>query len=241
MKWKLSQEKLSQEEVMGELNETFDNIIDKLSQDHVEMPNEAVEQRMNDHVHDEIDGVIYDTNIDASISGKEELSNGKGTLESSRGMLLNDDLSLKDLGKHLLIEEQYRLENKANNDTSKVHLVEEKGESSKLVRRLSRLTSSLGKEHWDAVNRVFKYLKKTMEYNEDPSVLEGYTNASWITAQEDYASMSRWIFEWIRQSIEDVAMIDEIVIFELETFTGFSQGFVFIFLGICLGQDVCNV
>ncbi|GJX50099.1 hypothetical protein Tco_0276944 [Tanacetum coccineum] len=41
------------------------------------------------------------------------------------------DLSLKDLGKHLLIEEQYRLENKANDDTSKVHIMEEKGESSK--------------------------------------------------------------------------------------------------------------
>nr|GEV82108.1 retrovirus-related Pol polyprotein from transposon TNT 1-94 [Tanacetum cinerariifolium] len=42
-----------------------------------------------------------------------------------------DDLSLKDLSKHLLIEEQYRLENKANDDTSKVHIMEEKGESSK--------------------------------------------------------------------------------------------------------------
>nr|GEX19640.1 zinc finger, CCHC-type [Tanacetum cinerariifolium] len=42
-----------------------------------------------------------------------------------------DALSLKDLGKHLLIEEQYRLENKTNNDTSKVHVMEEMGESSK--------------------------------------------------------------------------------------------------------------
>ncbi|GJY11896.1 zinc finger, CCHC-type containing protein [Tanacetum coccineum] len=42
-----------------------------------------------------------------------------------------DDLSLKELGKHLLIEEQYRLENKTNDDTSKVHVMEEKGESSK--------------------------------------------------------------------------------------------------------------
>nr|GFB89515.1 zinc finger, CCHC-type [Tanacetum cinerariifolium] len=42
-----------------------------------------------------------------------------------------DDLSLKDLGKHLLIEEHYRLENKTNDDTSKVHVVEEKRESSK--------------------------------------------------------------------------------------------------------------
>nr|GEX99302.1 hypothetical protein [Tanacetum cinerariifolium] len=44
------------------------------------------------------------------------------------------------------------------------------------VGRLSRHTSSPGKEHWDAVNRVFKYLKKTMdyglEYSGDPSVLK---------------------------------------------------------------------
>ncbi|GJX19438.1 RNA-directed DNA polymerase, eukaryota [Tanacetum coccineum] len=42
-----------------------------------------------------------------------------------------DDIYLKDLDKHLLIEEQYRLENKANDDITKVHVVEEKGESSK--------------------------------------------------------------------------------------------------------------
>ncbi|GJU20003.1 hypothetical protein Tco_1153345 [Tanacetum coccineum] len=66
------------------------------------------------------------------------------------------------------------------------------------VGRLSMHTSSPGKEHWDAINRVFKYLKKTtdygLEYSGDPSVLEGYTDASWITDQEDYASTSRWIF-----------------------------------------------
>nr|GEU28811.1 photosystem I assembly factor PSA3, chloroplastic [Tanacetum cinerariifolium] len=66
------------------------------------------------------------------------------------------------------------------------------------VGRLSRHTSSSCKEHWDAINRVFKYLKKTMdyclEYSGDPSVLEGYTDASWITNQEDYASTSGWIF-----------------------------------------------
>nr|GEY45875.1 hypothetical protein [Tanacetum cinerariifolium] len=36
------------------------------------------------------------------------------------------------LGKHLPIEERYRLENKTNDDTSKVHVVEEKGESFKV-------------------------------------------------------------------------------------------------------------
>ncbi|GJU47087.1 hypothetical protein Tco_1204353 [Tanacetum coccineum] len=33
-----------------------------------------------------------------------------------------------------------------------------------------------------------------LEYIGDPSVLEGYTYASWITDQEDYASTSKWIF-----------------------------------------------
>nr|GEV95123.1 retrovirus-related Pol polyprotein from transposon TNT 1-94 [Tanacetum cinerariifolium] len=58
------------------------------------------------------------------------------------------------------------------------------------TRRLNMHTYSPSKEHWDAVNRVFKYLTKTMdyglEYSRDPSVLEGYTDASWITDQEDY-------------------------------------------------------
>ncbi|GKB06490.1 hypothetical protein Tco_0834723 [Tanacetum coccineum] len=67
-----------------------------------------------------------------------------------------------------------------------------------VVGRLGRHISSPGKEHWDAINRVFKYLKQTMdyglEYSGDPSVLEGYTDASWITDQADYASTSEWIF-----------------------------------------------
>ncbi|GKA14691.1 hypothetical protein Tco_0694337 [Tanacetum coccineum] len=67
-----------------------------------------------------------------------------------------------------------------------------------VVGRLSSHISSHGKEHWDAVNRAFKYLKQTMdyglEYRGDQSVLEGYTDASWITNQEDYASMNEWIF-----------------------------------------------
>nr|GEZ09277.1 zinc finger, CCHC-type [Tanacetum cinerariifolium] len=33
-----------------------------------------------------------------------------------------------------------------------------------------------------------------LESNEDPSVLKGYTYASWIPDQEDYASTSGWIF-----------------------------------------------
>lgn len=58
-----------------------------------------------------------------------------------------DGLSFKDLGKHLLVEEQYHLENKANDDTSKVHVMVEKRESSKALERtvgtMTRTTRSL--------------------------------------------------------------------------------------------------
>ncbi|GJV48887.1 zinc finger, CCHC-type containing protein [Tanacetum coccineum] len=39
-----------------------------------------------------------------------------------------------------------------------------------------------------------KTMNYGLEYNGDPSVLKGYTDASWITDQEDYASTSGWIF-----------------------------------------------
>ncbi|GJV70085.1 zinc finger, CCHC-type containing protein, partial [Tanacetum coccineum] len=46
--------------------------------------------------------------------------------------------------------------------------------------------------------RVLKYLKKTMDYRLTytgyPSVLEGYTDASWISNTEDNSSTSGWVF-----------------------------------------------
>jgi len=60
--------------------------------------------------------------------------------------------------------------------------------------RLSRYTSNPCKEHWQTVNRVLKYLKRTiyysLTYSGYPSVLEGYTYASWVTYVEDHASTS---------------------------------------------------
>ncbi|GKF89946.1 hypothetical protein Tco_0263909, partial [Tanacetum coccineum] len=67
-------------------------------------------------------------------TGKDKIIVSAGRTKvilASSTILVLYDLSLKDLGKHLLIEEQYRLENKTNDDTSKVHVMEEKGESSK--------------------------------------------------------------------------------------------------------------
>ncbi|KAK9666907.1 hypothetical protein RND81_14G219900 [Saponaria officinalis] len=64
------------------------------------------------------------------------------------------------------------------------------------VGKLSRYTSNPSLEHWVAVKRVLRYLKQTMDYGLNyvgfPSVLEGYSDASWITNIEDYSSTSGW-------------------------------------------------
>ncbi|KAJ9557266.1 hypothetical protein OSB04_011880 [Centaurea solstitialis] len=66
------------------------------------------------------------------------------------------------------------------------------------VGKLSRYTHNPGLIHWQAINRVFKYLKGTMDYGLTysgfPSVLEGYSDASWITNKEDHSSTSGWVF-----------------------------------------------
>ncbi|KAL1309246.1 hypothetical protein AAHE18_17G163700 [Arachis hypogaea] len=67
-----------------------------------------------------------------------------------------------------------------------------------VVGRLSRYTSNPSKDHWLAVRRILKYSKGTINYtllySGEPSILEGYTNASWISYIEDHASTSGWIF-----------------------------------------------
>nr|GEX83431.1 hypothetical protein [Tanacetum cinerariifolium] len=64
--------------------------------------------------------------------------------------------------------------------------------------KLSRYTSNPRTQHWQAIQRVLKYLKKTMNYRlvhfGYPSVLEGNTDASWISNTEDNSSISGWVF-----------------------------------------------
>ncbi|KAL7605170.1 hypothetical protein Lser_V15G18000 [Lactuca serriola] len=66
------------------------------------------------------------------------------------------------------------------------------------VGKLSRYTSNPSAQHWQEVNRVFKYLKGTMDYGlsylGSPSVLEGHSDLSWITNMEDHSSTSGWVF-----------------------------------------------
>nr|GEZ11465.1 zinc finger, CCHC-type [Tanacetum cinerariifolium] len=58
-----------------------------------------------------------------------------------------------------------------------------------VVGRLSRFTSNPSRQHWNAITRVFKYLRGTKDYGLSyvgyPSVLEGYSDASWINHVED--------------------------------------------------------
>ncbi|GJV24655.1 hypothetical protein Tco_1377350 [Tanacetum coccineum] len=67
-----------------------------------------------------------------------------------------------------------------------------------VVGKMSMYTSDPSTQHWQAVQRVLKYLKKTMDYIVSyiryPSFLEGYTNANWISNTEDNSSTSGWVF-----------------------------------------------
>ncbi|CAH9144967.1 unnamed protein product [Cuscuta epithymum] len=67
-----------------------------------------------------------------------------------------------------------------------------------VVSKLSRYTSNPGDEHWKAIVRVFRYLRKTqnlgLHYGRYPAVLEGYSDASWISDIKDSKSTSGYVF-----------------------------------------------
>ncbi|GKA83846.1 zinc finger, CCHC-type containing protein [Tanacetum coccineum] len=67
-----------------------------------------------------------------------------------------------------------------------------------VIGRLSRFTSNPSRQHWKAITRVFKYLRRTKDYDLSyvgyPSVLEGYSDARWINHVEDSSSTSGWVF-----------------------------------------------
>ncbi|GJX57410.1 zinc finger, CCHC-type containing protein, partial [Tanacetum coccineum] len=71
-----------------------------------------------------------------------------------------------------------------------------------VVGKLSRFTSNPSNHHcnhhWEAITRVSRYLKKTMNYGLSyvgfPLVIEGYFDASWITNSEDHTSTTGWVF-----------------------------------------------
>ena len=62
------------------------------------------------------------------------------------------------------------------------------------VGRLSRYTQSPNQDHWTIVRRVLKYLKGTINYglcfSGFPSVLEGFSDANWISNLDEMKSTS---------------------------------------------------
>lgn len=67
-----------------------------------------------------------------------------------------------------------------------------------VVNKLSKFTSKPNVMHWNDIYRVLKYLIKTMHYGLNyvgyPSVLEGYSDASWNFELDDSMSTSGWIY-----------------------------------------------
>jgi hypothetical protein len=66
------------------------------------------------------------------------------------------------------------------------------------VSKLSRYTSNPGEDHWKAIIRVLRYLKYTLNYGVHytryPAVLEGYSDANWISDTNDTKSTSGYVF-----------------------------------------------
>lgn len=66
------------------------------------------------------------------------------------------------------------------------------------VGRLSRYTSNPNKLHWTALEMVFRYLRGTLDYclhySGYPNVIEGYSDANWVTDSHDVKSTSGYVF-----------------------------------------------
>ena len=64
-----------------------------------------------------------------------------------------------------------------------------KADISFTISKLSRFSSNPTVKHWKALGRVLGYLKNTKElslqYSKFPAILEGYSNASWISSVGD--------------------------------------------------------
>ena len=66
------------------------------------------------------------------------------------------------------------------------------------ISRLSRYTSNPAQEHWDALVRVLRYLKNTLDYGlhytKYPPVVEGFSDANWISDTTESKSTSGYVF-----------------------------------------------
>jgi hypothetical protein len=67
-----------------------------------------------------------------------------------------------------------------------------------VVSKLSRFTSNSGDDHWRALEPVMHYLVGTMDYRIHysgyPAVLEGYSDANWISDVDELYATSGYVF-----------------------------------------------
>ena len=66
------------------------------------------------------------------------------------------------------------------------------------VSKLSRYTSNPEVDHWKEIIKVLRYLRYTQNYGlhyiRYPTVLEGYSDANWISDMKDTKSTSGYVF-----------------------------------------------
>ncbi|XP_075074507.1 secreted RxLR effector protein 161-like [Nicotiana tabacum] len=66
------------------------------------------------------------------------------------------------------------------------------------ISKLSRFTSNPNKHHWVAMKRILGYLEYTQDYalhyNKYPTVIEGYSDANWITGSTETKSTNGYVF-----------------------------------------------
>ncbi|KAL2245991.1 UNVERIFIED_CONTAM: Retrovirus-related Pol polyprotein from transposon TNT 1-94 [Sesamum indicum] len=66
------------------------------------------------------------------------------------------------------------------------------------VSRLSRYTHNPNNEYWNALRRLLRYLKGTinlsLHFNKFPPMLEGFCDANWVTDNDEVSSTSGFVF-----------------------------------------------
>ena len=66
------------------------------------------------------------------------------------------------------------------------------------VSKLRRFTSNPGHDHWEALERVLRYLRGAtsygIHYTGHPSVLEGYSDSNWISDADEIKATSGYVF-----------------------------------------------
>ena len=66
------------------------------------------------------------------------------------------------------------------------------------VSRLSRYTHNPNSEHWNAIERLFAYLKGTMNwclhFNKCPAVFEGFCDANCVSDNDEVSYTSGYVF-----------------------------------------------